>query len=153
MFIHPAFVTQLKGDIVAFDAAGDPVLLVEARTNPRTYDKAKDRLQTYLSKASNNIPYATTATPQQIGLYRWDGQHLSPPIYKAAMASVLSFYDPEFANKPIAEFYLVTLIEAWLRDIAYHWKSECPPEYTRLAETGLVARLANGTTVAEAALN
>ncbi len=42
--------------------------------------------------------------------------------------------------------YLETLVEAWLRDLAYHWKSETPPESEKLAEIGLLQRLEGGTT-------
>ena len=38
------------------------------------------------------------------------------------------------------------LIEAWLRDLAYNWKSEIPPASEQIAAIGLLPLLAGGTT-------
>ncbi|MDQ3814447.1 MAG: hypothetical protein M3347_10910, partial [Armatimonadota bacterium] len=86
---------------------------------------------------------------QMIQIFRWDGEKLSGPLFQAPTASVLSFYDPEFEAKEIFEYYLGKLVEAWLRDIAYHWKSENPPYYAHLVAIGLAEKLRAGTTVTE----
>jgi hypothetical protein len=65
---------------------------------------------------------------------------------------VLRHYDAEFSNKRIFELYLTTLVEAWLRDLAYHWKSEKPPASEQLAAIGLLQQLEGGTTQPEVAL-
>jgi hypothetical protein len=44
------------------------------------------------------------------------------------------------------ESYLLTLVEAWLRDLAYHWKSEDPPGSEELGRAGLLEKLEGGTT-------
>lgn len=59
-------------------------------------------------------------------------------------AAVLSHYDAEFAQKPIYRDYLETLVEAWLRDLAFHWKSATPPGADQLAAIGLLPRLEGG---------
>jgi hypothetical protein len=59
---------------------------------------------------------------------------------------VLSHYDPDFAGKRIFEFYLLTLVEAWLRDLAYHWKSPNPPGSEELQAAGFLGRVEGGTT-------
>ena len=58
---------------------------------------------------------------------------------------ILSAADP--AHPSLSE--LETLVEAWLRDLAYHWNSPEPPGETALAEVGLLERLEGGTTVSE----
>ena len=59
---------------------------------------------------------------------------------------VLQHYDLEFPGKRVFESYLLTLVEAWLRDLAYHWKSENPPGSEELGRAGLLERLEGGTT-------
>jgi hypothetical protein len=66
---------------------------------------------------------------------------------------ILGHYAPEFAGKdsryvasPIFHDYVETLVEGWLRDLAYHWKSVDPPGAEALAETGLLERIENGMT-------
>jgi len=66
---------------------------------------------------------------------------------------VLRHYEAEFGTKRIFELYLTALVEAWLRDLAYHWKSEKPPASEQLAAIGLLQQLAGGTTQLEVALN
>ena len=41
--------------------------------------------------------------------------------------TILRTYDPNFDNHFIYETYLTTLLQAWLDDIAHHWKSTEPP--------------------------
>jgi hypothetical protein len=53
----------------------------------------------------------------------------------------LSIYEPEFREKRFFEFYLETLIQGWLRDLAYNWKTENPPKYNELAKIGFVQKL------------
>ena len=46
----------------------------------------------------------------------------------------------------VFEDYLLTLVEAWIRDLAYHWKSEAPPGSQELEQAGVLQTLAGGTT-------
>jgi len=61
-------------------------------------------------------------------------------------AAVLSRYDADFSGKRIFEPYLLTLVEAWLRDLAYHWKSPSPPGSNELKSLGFLNRIEGGTT-------
>ena len=69
------------------------------------------------------------------------------PVAHLDTSSILQHYDPEYAKKRVFKFYLVTLAEAWLRDLAYHWKSESPPGSEELQRVGLLSRMEGGTTV------
>jgi hypothetical protein len=40
----------------------------------------------------------------------------------------------------------MTLIQAWLRDLAYHWKSEIPPHQEEIQKIGLLDYLIDGIT-------
>ncbi len=131
-------------DIVAFDANDVPVMLVEVRARQEGNAFGQERLTQYLQKAVV-IPYAMLVTLHDIQIFAWDSQTLSL-LLTAPTADALSFYEPEFDQKTIYHNYLTTLVETWLRDVAYHWKSETPPLFDRLTQLGLAEKLNEGTT-------
>lgn len=140
-------------DIIAQNREGQPVLLVEVKANTlKAKDIAISQLKLYLQAANINIPFAMLVDLEDIQIFQWHEANLSEPIVSVKTADVLNCYDPEFSGKRIFEQYLRTLVEAWLRDLAYHWKSEKPPASEHLAAIGLLQRLEGGTTQAEAAL-
>lgn len=144
---------SIRADIVALDANDEIVALVEVKALKSIDEEVKEQVAAYLRKAKSFIPYAILVDRQTIQIYQWDGEKLSEPVCQIPTGNVLSFYDPEFEGKEVFGYYLERLVEGWLRDIAYHWKSETPPCYEQLAAIGLAQRLRNGTTVSEAALN
>lgn len=46
----------------------------------------------------------------------------------------------------------MTLVEAWLRDLAYNWKSEKPPGADERLPTGLLGGLEGGMTRRDATI-
>ena len=140
-----------RADIVAFDADDVPVMLVEvkARQNENEFDR--EQLVQYL-QAAPAIPYAMLVTLRDIQIFAWKSQTLSL-LLTTSTAEVLSDYDSEFRQKTIYEYYLTTLVETWLRDVAYHWKSAVPPLFSQLTRLGLVEKLDNGTTRREQELS
>jgi hypothetical protein len=151
--------TQIVADIVAFDKDGQVVLLVEVNTfdfklkDSSAVHRGISQIVSYLKAAKQVIPFAMLVDLENIQIFQWDGTNLSEPIKFLKTASILSHYDPEFSNKRIFSFYLSTLVEAWLRDLAYHWKSEKPPASEELAAIDLLQRLEGGTTQTEVALS
>lgn len=140
-------------DIIAQNREGQPVLLVEVKANTlKAKDIAISQLKLYLQAANINIPFAMLVDIEDIQVFQWHEANLSEPIVSVKTADVLNYYDPEFSGKRLFEQYFGTLVEAWLRDLAYHWKSEKPPASEHLAAIGLLQRLEGGTTQAEAAL-
>ena len=143
-------------DIIAQNREGKPVLLVEIKANilkgKETKNRAISQLKLYLQAANINIPFAMLVDLEDIQIFQWHEANLSEPIVSVKTADVLNCYDPEFSGKRIFGQYLETLVEAWLLDLAYHWKSEKPPASEHLAAIGLLQRLEGGTTQAEAAL-
>lgn len=138
-------------DILAFDAQENPILLAEVKAREDTGEAEKEQLLYYLTASRIVIPFAMSVNSKTITLFSWDGKKLKS-LLQLATPDVLSFYDPEFTNKRVFEYYLTGLIEAWLRDVAYHWKSDSPPYYSDLSKAGFAERLYNGTTVSEALL-
>ena len=135
---------RYHADIIALDADDVPLLLVEvkARQEEKVYDR--EQLVQYLQQAVS-IPYAMLVTLRDIQIYEWKSQALSL-LLTAPTADVLSIYDVEFSKKTIYEYYLTALVEAWLRDVAYHWKSATPPLFEQLSQLGLAQKLNEGTT-------
>ncbi len=131
-------------DIVAFDANDVPVMLVEvkARQEEKVFDK--EQLMQNL-QAAPTIPYAMLVTLRDIQIFEWKSQTLSLLLTEPT-ADVLSIYDREFGEKNIYYDYLTTLVEAWLRDVAFHWKSLTPPLLEQLSRLGLAEKLSRGMT-------
>ncbi|MBD1934484.1 MULTISPECIES: hypothetical protein [Cyanophyceae] len=140
-------------DIIARNREGQTVLVVEVKATQLKDSKAKqwaiESLTAYLQAANPKIPFAMLADLENIEIFQWDGANLSEPVSIINTAAVLNHYDPEFSSKRIFWYYLETLIEAWLRDLAYHWKSENPPASEELAAIGLLQVLENGNTYSE----
>lgn len=150
-------------DIVVLDKDEQIVLLVEVKATKLEGIDAKEKaispLKSYLQKAKNtrfdlaNDTFAMLADLGNIDIFKWHGKKFSDSLISLKTSNILSHYDPEFSNKRILNLYLETLVEAWLRDLAYHWKSETPPASEKLAEIGLLQKLAGGTTQSQVNLN
>jgi hypothetical protein len=59
---------------------------------------------------------------------------------------VLGHYNPKSIEGIIYQSTLITLTQSWLRDLAYHWKSETPPYIEEMKKIGLFTLLFDGTT-------
>jgi len=145
-------------DILAQGRDGRMVLIVEVKATELESREAKQKvisqLKSYLQAANTNIPFAMLVDLEDIEIFQGDDASLSAkPIASLKTMDVLRHYEAEFGTKRIFELYLTALVEAWLRDLAYHWKSEKPPASEQLAAIGLLQQLAGGTTQLEVALN
>lgn len=136
---------SLIADIVAQDARGRDILVVKARGTVLAPEMI-GRYFEYLERASPSTPFYMLADLEAIYLKK-NGAGLTPLRLDAA--AILSHYEPEFGHKPILHGYLSALVDTWLRDLIYHWKSETPPGSEELAQFGLLERLAGGTTERE----
>lgn len=140
-------------DIIASNREGQTVLVVEVKATKLKDSKTKqwaiEKLKSYLQVANPKIPFAMLADLEDIEIFQWDGVNLSEPVSILKTATVLNHYDPEFSSKRIFGPYHKTLVEAWLRDLAYNWKSETPPASAELAAIGLLQVLDDGDTYSE----
>jgi Holliday junction resolvase len=149
---------ELKlADIVALGSDGQMVVLVEVKATELETKKAKQsvisQVKSYLRATNANIPFIMIVDLENIEIFQVNSDNLSvEPIASLKTAEVLRHYDAEFGNKQIFELYLTALVEAWLRDLAYHWKSEKPPASEQLAAIGLLQQLEGGTTQPEVTL-
>jgi hypothetical protein len=135
---------EIGFDAAVVDRENHPVALVQVKAHPVA--RWATILPRQLTEFAERVTFLLTIDPNGIQLYRPRGESLGEPIVRLDTRQVLQHYDPEFSRKRVFESYLLTLVEAWLRDLAYHWKSENPPGSEELGRAGLLERLAGGTT-------
>jgi len=149
--------TDIPFDIIAEDKSGKTILLVEVKARHLEGKQHKDwfieKVKSYLQAANTQIPYAMLVDLEDIQIFRCDGTNLSEPVSYIKAAPVLSHYEPMYGKKRIFHHYLEGLVEAWLRDLAYHWKSQIPPASEQIAEIGLLQQLEDGNTYSGIALS
>ncbi len=131
-------------DAAVVDRENHTVALVEVKAHP--VERWATILPRQLAKFAERVAFVLTINPNCIQLYRSGGESLGEPIVRLDTRQVLQHYDPEFPRERVFESYLLTLVEAWLRDLAYHWKSEDPPGSEELGKAGLIEKLEGGTT-------
>ncbi len=132
-------------DLAMLDADGQAVLIAQVRVSDLSPGQFSEPVITYARH--HGIPFFLIADLNTIRIYHVDDR--ASLIFEAPTIDVLSRYDRDFSSKRIFGFYLKRLIEAWLRDVAYHWKSEMPPCFKELSDVGLAQRVMNGTTLSE----
>ena len=149
--------TPIEVDIIALDKDDRVVVLIEVKIIQAQETAAKQRIADYMiswmkavlakiSKQRTIIPYAMFVDTEQILIFKWDGVKLSEPVCSLNTGEILRHYEPKFGKKRIFKRYLTRLVEAWLRDLAYNWKSEIPTASEQIAKIGLLPLLAGGTT-------
>ncbi len=141
-------------DILVLDADERPLMVVETKDRvltPRSFNMARDRLAAY--QRIHAVPYGMLADLDHIHLFDFETENSATILATIPTREMLAFYDPDFSEKEIYGSYLTALIEAWLRDLAYHWKSPMPPGQETLDKLGLLSKLRNGWTVDKDALD
>ncbi len=131
-------------DAAILDKENHAVAFVQVKAHP--VERWATSLQRQLANFTEPVAFVFTIDPNCIHLYRPARENLGEPIVHLDTRLVLQHYDPEFSRKRVFEFYLLTLVEAWLRDLAYHWKSENPPGSEELGRAGLLEKIEGGTT-------
>lgn len=133
-------------DAAVFDREKLPVALIQVKAQPLGKEWAP-LLRSELKRTPfPPADFLLAIDPVCIHLYQLTEKELSDPVVQLDTPTVLSHYDPNFTGKRIFEFYLLTLVEAWLRDLAYHWKSPNPPGSEELKAAGFLGRVEGGTT-------
>ena len=132
-------------DAAVVDRENHAVALIQVKGHP-VGDRWTTTLPRQLASFGERVAFVLAVDPNSIALYRPNGETLVEPIVQLDTRQVLQHYDPEFPNKRVFESYLLTLVEAWLRDLAYHWKSDNPPGSEELREAGLLEKVEGGTT-------
>jgi hypothetical protein len=144
-------------DIIAQDRHGKTILLVEVKARHLEGRQHKDwfieKVKAYQQTANTDIPFAMLVDLEVMQIFRCDASDWSEPISYIKTATVLSYYEARYGKIRIFHHYLEGLVEAWLNDLAYHWKSQTPPASKQIAEIGLLQQLEDGTTYSGIALS
>jgi hypothetical protein len=133
-------------DAAVFDREMLPVALIQVKARPLGKEWTPLLLSELKRRRFPPADFLLAIDPACIHLYRLTEKELSDPVVHLGTPKVLSHYDPDFTGKRIFEPYLLTLTEAWLRDLAYHWKSPNPPGSEELKAAGFLGRVEGGTT-------
>lgn len=132
-------------DAAVLDKEDQAVALVQVKARP--VERWDAILPSQLATLPESVGFVFAIDPVHIQLFAPTESTLGYPIIQLNTQHILQHYDPELPKKRVFEFYLLTLVEAWLRDLAYHWKSATPPGTEELAKVGLLEKLAGGTTL------
>jgi hypothetical protein len=132
-------------DAAVMDRENQPVALVQVKARP-VDKRGATILQEQLASYPGKVDFVILIDPHHVRLFRPISHNLGEPIVQLDTPHVLQLYDPELDKKRVFEPYLLTLVEAWLRDLAYHWKSRNPPGQEELGRAGLLRKLEGGTT-------
>jgi hypothetical protein len=144
----------MSDDIIVEDREGRPIALVEVKASVTSREALQECLQRFLDVPDPSISFGLLVDLENIHLLKRDTQKETfVPVAELNTKDVLGYYAPEFAGNdsryvgsPMFLDYVETLVEGWLRDLAYHWKSASPPGAEALAGTGLLERIKEGMT-------
>jgi len=142
---NPIFRHQISADVIALDKQGRVILVADVRGS-RVVKLTLPQFTSYLKATQTVVPFAMLVDPETIQIVQWDGVNWSEAICSLKTTDVVNYYDPSCDNQTIDGDYLEALIESWLRDLAYHWKSVTPPVTKELAAIGLLQQLEDGST-------
>lgn len=139
-------------DIVVLDENQQIALLVDVQAKKikeEVNEKSLSQVtKLYLQNSKQETRFAMFAELDNITIFKFkNGKTQNSPL-KLETAEIISSYDSDFKDKKhkIFAFYLKTLVESWLRDLAYHWKSDKPPASNRLQEIELLHKIKGGDT-------
>ena len=138
--IQPPTVVEFYPSIIAKDKDDQPILIINVIFSGMY---ASPDLEILKMEKYQNIPFLMFINSNVIRVFK------SPTFAEIARfetKKVLAYYDPDSIEGIIYQSTLMTLIQSWLRDTAYHWKSENPPYSEEMKKIGLYDLLFDGTT-------
>ena len=142
--------TTHEADILVTAPEGRPLLVVEVKRLD-FYQEARVQLAKYSQAVGAGFvmavdPKQILVAPTLDGLPQWDRAITLPT------STIVRHYADVPNLERIEGFYLEALVEAWLRDFSFSWKSKRPPGYDELERIGLASRLQNSETHAQRSL-
>ena len=138
----PLLAALINANIIAKDQEDNPILLVAVDFR-QPHHQQDSKIIDFYQKTGNIIPFVMLVNPETIKIFQFDKKEA---VFTEKASDILSFYEPEFSQKKIFQSYLVTLVEAWLSDLDYHWKLANPPGLGKVDKIGLLKLLKKGTT-------
>lgn len=134
----------ILADMLAFDEDGSPVVFVEVKGMTPVPESVLQLLETLRSNIPP-IPFGILADPDRLQFFR-EGGMTPDPIFILKTRELAHAYGPSGEDDtPLYETYLTGLIDAWLSDLAFHWKHAVPPANEQMKSLGIAALLAGGT--------
>ena len=136
-------------DLAVYDRRNRLALIAEARGMPIGQP---DETVAHLAGLVGPVDYWLLADPACLRLYG-RGEAAAGPLRELVVLDTrrtLTAYDPAVAVRPLSEFYLTALVDAWLGDLDLRWTSAEPPGTAELRGTGLLDRLRGAFTRREA---
>ena len=141
LFVNVVKPNPIRPDLLVADPAGRPLIAVKADAVGRIDDYLCEGIVLSLRQTNVRVPYVLLVDPDRLVLYPFAEGSLGEPLQVLETRSVLGAYEPEFGRKPIFQTYLTALVDGWLRDLSYHWKSRTPPGAATFEAVGLVSRM------------
>ncbi|MBD2294760.1 hypothetical protein H6G06_15030 [Anabaena sphaerica FACHB-251] len=157
-----SFKANNHADVIVVDKNGNVVLLVKIKAVSIQIEDIKQQFISQLELEDLHIPIPNILSmpPQRkkifcfimlvnlvnVEVIKFYNDNSMESVILLNTENILKYYDPEFSHKKILNLYLKTLIEAWLRDLAYHWKLDTPPASQELDEIGLLSKIEGGDT-------
>ena len=135
---------EQNADILVTASQGQPLLVVEVKRRP--FDQsARQQVERYSQAVGAEFvmgidPQEIIVAPARNGQPDWDH------AVTLSTSRILRHYAEVPDLESVEAFYLESLIEAWLRDFSFSWKSQTPPGYDELDQIGLASRLRNSVT-------
>ncbi|NER34376.1 MAG: hypothetical protein F6J93_10155 [Oscillatoria sp. SIO1A7] len=125
--------------IVVKDKDDRPMMFVDVRSY-RTF--SSEDLTIHHLEDYQQVPFLMFVNLKQIRIYQ-SGNY--QPAMTLRTEDILSFYAPNSQEyQVIFQDYLVSLVDGWLSDLSYQWKSYNPPYKTQINEIGLTFLLEKG---------
>jgi hypothetical protein len=131
---------DFEPSILAKDQEDQPILMIDVRF-PERYSSPD--LKILKMEKYQHIPFLMYANTNVMRIFKTP---TFEEIARLDTKKVLAFYNPESITRMIFQRTLLTLIQSWLHDLSYHWKSENPPYFEEIKTIGLSTLLVNGTT-------
>ena len=133
---------EQAADIVVTAPQGKPLLVVEVKRRP-IISKMLEQLRDYAQAIG--AKYIMAVDPQHIIIAQSHNGFDSRETVTLITREVLRPYtDADLLR--VEGFYLESLIESWLRDFSFSWKSAKPPGYDELTRIGLASLLRDSET-------
>ena len=124
-------------DIVVKDKDDKPIMFVTVKAS-RVYEAEEFTL--YGLENYQHVPFLMYVNTKYIRIYKSGN---SEPVKKLNPLEIFKFYVPDFNEAKMRQSFVTALIQAWLRDLVYHWKYSHPPAIKEIEEIGLLEKLDN----------
>ncbi|WP_413171215.1 hypothetical protein [Anabaena azotica] len=138
--IQPPTAIDFDPAIVAKNKDEQPILMIDVRFSAMY---ASPELNILEMEKYKHIPFLMFVNSNVIRIFK---SLNFEEVARFDTKKVLGFYDADSIEGIIYQSTLITLIQSWLRDLDYHWKSENPPYIEEMKEIGLFALLDDITT-------